>query len=157
MRKDKNACPGAATPKQADSKAFFQSDTLACSDSIAKDDCPSMGRIAEFLGHGSENAITTAEIRVLCNFASRRAARAEIARERENGVLICSSNKGIFLPSLDKEQRRQEIEQCLRTGEARASSFLKTLKHFRRALEQCTGQEVMWNEQSQEAIPEEAL
>ena len=140
MREDKNACPGAATPKQADSKAFFQSDTLACSDIIAKDDCPSMGRIAEILGYGGESAIPTAEIRVLCGFPSRRATRAEIARERENGVLICSNSRGLFLPSLDKEQRRREIEQCLRTGEARAYTFLKTLTHFRRELARCEGQ-----------------
>ena len=140
MREDKNACPGAATPKQADSKALFEHDTLACYDSNADSDFPSMGRIAEILGHGAENAITTSEIKTICSFPSRRATRAEIARERENGVLICSNNRGLFLPSLDKEQRRQEIEQCLKTSEARAYTFLKTLTHFRRELARCEGQ-----------------
>lgn len=140
------------------------SETAACESnnyfydySIAENDSPSMGRIAEILGHGAENAITTAEIKTICSFPSRRATRAEIARERANGVLICSCSRGLFLPSLNKEQRRQEIEQSLRTAEARAFNFLKTLKHFRQELEQCTGQEDLWNEQPQETIPEENL
>lgn len=120
--------------------AACESNNYFCNYSIAENDSPSMGRIAEILGHGAENAITTAEIKTICSFPSRRATRAEIARERENGVLICSNNRGLFLPSLDKEQRRQEIEQCLKTGEARAYTFLKTLTHFRRELARCEGQ-----------------
>ena len=97
-------------------------------------------QIAEFLGHGAENAISTTEIKTICSFSSRRAVRNEIARERANGVLICSNSHGLFLPSLNKEQRRQEIEQCLRTGEARAFTFLRTLDCFRQELKQCEGQ-----------------
>lgn len=97
-------------------------------------------QIAEILGHGAENAITTAEIKSICSFSSRRAVRNEIARERANGVLICSNSHGLFLPSLDEKQRRQEIAQCLRTGEARAFTFLRTLDCFRQELKQCEGQ-----------------
>ena len=152
MRGDKNACPGAATPKQADSKAFFQSDTLACFDSIAKDDCPSMGRIAEFLGHGSENAVTSAELAVICSFKSRRDLRRQVERERREGALILADKHGLFLPSQDPAQARQEIQQFVNTAESRSKSLLRTIKAARHALRQCDGQ-THFSEVSTDATP----
>lgn len=140
MRKDEKACSDTAMSEQAGKVLYGEQHAGYNQD--CNPDCAgeSISRIAEILGHGSENAIPTAEIRVLCSFPSRRATRAEIARERENGVLICSNNRGLFLPSVDREQRRQELQQHLRTSEARASSLLKTLKHFRQELARCEGQ-----------------
>lgn len=139
--RDKNACPSAATPRQADSKAFFEHDTLACCDSNAESDFQSMGRIAEILGHGSENAVTSAELAVICSFKSRRELRRQVERERREGALILADKHGLFLPSQDPVQARQEIQQFVNMSESRSRSLLRTIKAARHALRQCDGQQ----------------
>ena len=114
-------------------------------------------QIADFLGHGAENAVRCADLMEICSFSNKRALRRQVAKEREAGTLIIADSHGYYLPSNNPEQAQQELECYLRTGTQKAISLLRTLKHVRSTLKQCAGQEVMWNEQPQETILKESL
>lgn len=114
-------------------------------------------QIADFLGHGAENAVRCADLMQICSFPNKRALRRQVAKEREAGTLIIADNHGYYLPSNNPEQAQQELECYLRTGTQKAISLLRTLKHVRSTLKQCAGQEDMWNEQPQEAILKETI
>lgn len=103
------------------------------------------GRVESLLNHGAGNAIPTAELIELAGFKTSRQLQAQVEMERLDGALILSTSKrggGYYLPA-DGPEGRQEINDFIRTLNARAINTLRTLKAARRALTQLDGQEVL--------------
>ena len=72
---------------------------------------------------------------MIAGYKNTRALQQAIAAEREQGSLILSSaSGGYFLPSLDTDKGRKEIDQYIKTLRSRALNTLKTLKSARKAL-----------------------
>lgn len=70
---------------------------------------------------GKENAITTQELMRISGCGSSRELRQRIALERERGAIICSgSGRGYWKP-----KNRQEIQEFIKTMDARAWNTLK--------------------------------
>ena len=141
LEKEKAHATGGAAA-QAGETAVFGDTTISIANSIIAQ-TETQGRIAALLGHGEENAITTAELVNLAGLRSPRELRAEIEKERAAGSLILSTVRhrgGYYLPSPDPVQGRAEIEAFIRTVHTRALNSQRTLKAARRALRQCVGQ-----------------
>jgi hypothetical protein len=90
--------------------------------------------ILDILPKGLENAISTAEISSIMN-ADERTVRANIARYRNNGAVICSNGDksigpcGYFLPT-----NRAEIETFVRVEKAKIKSHKAALKSAEKEL-----------------------
>lgn len=79
---------------------------------------------------GKENAITTQELMRISGCGSSRELRQRIALERERGAIICSgSGRGYWKP-----KNRQEIQEFIKTMDARAWNTLKAAKGAKKAL-----------------------
>lgn len=86
---------------------------------------------------GKENAITTQELMRISGCGSSRELRQRIALERERGAIICSgSGRGYWKP-----KNRQEIQEFIKTMDARAWNTLKAAKGAKKALRTPEGQE----------------
>lgn len=100
-------------------------------------------KVSPLLGHGEENAVSTAQLVKRLGLRDSRSLRALIERERAEGALILSTVRGgggYFLPSSDRFQARGEIAGFVSTVRARALNSLKALRAARRALKECDGQ-----------------
>ncbi len=144
MRKQENkACTDAPTSTQAiEEKAAEQVAFPSCAYFTAEPAPRQSWQIAEFLGQGAENAVTAAELAVVCSFRSRRQFRRQVESERRQGALILADAHGYFLPSKDPARARQELLQFVRTAEAKSRSLLRTIRTARQALRQCGQQEI---------------
>ena len=92
--------------------------------------------VEDLLKHGKENACTTATLCQLLNMDTRT-LQAEIAREREDGAVIlstCQGSGGYYLPS-----NTEEVQEFIRTLEARGRRTLCALKSAKRYLKQQEG------------------
>ena len=92
--------------------------------------------VEDLLKHGKENACTTATLCQLLNMDTRT-LQAEIAREREDGAVIlstCQGSGGYYLPS-----NTEEVQEFIRTLEARGKRTLGALKSAKRYLKQQEG------------------
>ena len=88
---------------------------------------------------GKENAITTQELMRISGCGSSRELRQRIALERERGAIICSgSGRGYWKP-----KNRQEIQEFIKTMDARAWNTLKAAKGAKKALRTPEGQRSM--------------
>lgn len=88
---------------------------------------------------GKENAVTTQELLKITGCGSARELQQHIAYEREHGAIICSgSGRGYWKP-----KNRQEIQQFVKTMNARALNTLKAVKSAKRALKVPEGQQSM--------------
>lgn len=88
---------------------------------------------------GKENAVTTQELVKMSGCGSARELQQRIAYEREHGAIICSgSGRGYWKP-----KNRQEIQQFVKTMNARALNTLKAARSAKRALRVPEGQQTM--------------
>lgn len=78
--------------------------------------------ISDYLGHGAENAISSATLAAVTHTTPRE-LRLLIMAERKRGALILyqpgGRGSGYFLPSLDEEQARREVSEFYNTQAAR--------------------------------------
>ena len=97
-------------------------------------DIKTRGIIESSLSRGAENALSIDYLLSITGHKTARDLQSAIAREREAGALILSSNRsGYFLPDTG-EKCKQEIERYIGTLRNRALNTLKVLKTARRAL-----------------------
>lgn len=78
-------------------------------------------QIADFLGRGSENAISAATLAAATHTTPRELRRL-IMDERKRGALILyqpGGRGGYFLPSRDEEQAQREVSEFYHTQAAR--------------------------------------
>ena len=95
--------------------------------------------IMNLLPVGKENAISTADLVRLTGCKSPRDLQERIAYERNHGAVICSgSGRGYWKP-----KDRQEIQEFVRTMDARALNTLRAAKSARAALKIPAGQQVI--------------
>lgn len=95
--------------------------------------------IMSLLSVGKENAISTADLVRLTGCKSPRDLQERIAYERNHGAVICSgSGRGYWKP-----KNRQEIQEFVRTMDARALNTLRAAKSARAALKIPAGQQVI--------------
>lgn len=95
--------------------------------------------IMNLLPVGKENAISTADLVQLTGCKSARELQERIAYERNHGAVICSgSGRGYWKP-----KDRQEIQEFVRTMDARALNTLRAAKSARAALKIPAGQQVI--------------
>ena len=93
--------------------------------------------IMNLLPVGKENAISTADLVRLTGCKSARELQERIALERNTGAVICSgSGRGYWRP-----KDRQEIQEFVRTMDARALNTLRAAKSARAALNVPDGQQ----------------
>ena len=100
-------------------------------------------KVSPLLGHGEENAMSTAQLVKRLGLRDSRKLRAMVESERAEGALILSTVRhggGYFLPSSDPSHARGEIAGFVRTVKARALNSLRALRAARRALRECDGQ-----------------
>lgn len=95
--------------------------------------------IMNLLPVGKENAISTTELVRLTGCKSARDLQERIAYERNHGAVICSgSGRGYWKP-----KDRQEIQEFVRTMDARALNTLRAAKSARAVLKIPAGQQVI--------------
>lgn len=90
--------------------------------------------VYELLNKGKENAITTEELLRVCNFNHKRELMYQIAHERKEGALICSTtsgNGGYYIPN-DKE----ELKKYVNSMDGRAKSIFSVIKSARAVLKE---------------------
>ena len=86
---------------------------------------------------GKENAITTDELMRMSGCGSSRELRQRISSERERGAIICSgAGRGYWKP-----KNRQEIQEFIKTMDARLLNPLKAAKGAKKALRTPEGQQ----------------
>ncbi len=88
--------------------------------------------IMSLLPVGKENAISTTDLVRLTGCGSARELQQRIASERNCGALICSgSGRGYWRP-----KNRQEIQEFVRTLDARARNTLRATQSAKAVLKQ---------------------
>lgn len=88
--------------------------------------------IMSLLPVGKENAISTTDLVRLTGCGSARELQQRIASERNCGALICSgSGRGYWRP-----KNRQEIQEFVRTLDARARNTLRVTQSAKAVLKQ---------------------
>ena len=86
-----------------------------------------------------ENAISTVELVRLSGCKSARDLQQRIANERNHGAIICSgSGRGYWKP-----KDRQEIQEFVKTMDARALNTLRAAKSARAVLKVPAGQQAI--------------
>lgn len=95
--------------------------------------------IMNLLPVGKENAISTVELVRLSGCKSARDLQQRIANERNHGAIICSgSGRGYWKP-----KDRQEIQEFVKTMDARALNTLRAAKSARAVLKVPAGQQAI--------------
>lgn len=93
--------------------------------------------IMNLLPVGKENAISTADLVRLTGCKSARELQERIALERNAGAVICSgSGRGYWRP-----KDRQEIQEFVKTMNARALNTLRAAKSAKAVLKVPAGQQ----------------
>lgn len=85
-------------------------------------------KIADFLLNGKENAISMADLAEVMNIPER-SLRLEILQARINGDLICSCDRGYFLPESVDDIREYVISRkaYLKTAGKALKPFIKAI------------------------------
>ena len=96
-----------------------------------------MAKIVDNLPVGEENAISAENLARLLGFSSKRELQKAIARERNGGAIICSSNSGGYF----RPQSKEEIRHFYISTRAKALSTLTILRSARMALNETDGQQ----------------
>lgn len=94
--------------------------------------------VNELLNRGKENAITTEALMKACCMEHRRDLTLQIAKEREAGVLICSTTTGkggYYLPG-----NKAEVVEFINSMSNRARNTFKAVKAARAYLNEIDGQ-----------------
>lgn len=94
--------------------------------------------VQEKLQRGKEKAITSVELVKLCGFTSKRELQLQIARERADGAIICSTTVGqggYYLP-----QDKEEVREFIKSMTSRAKQTFNSIKSARKYMEQIDGQ-----------------
>ena len=91
--------------------------------------------IAEILKTGKENAIKGAELAAVTG-DDIRGLRRRVQKEREEGMMICSSAAGYYLPA-----DREELAAYYKRYTVYAKRMLKTASAMKRQLDKIEGQE----------------
>lgn len=95
--------------------------------------------IMSLLPVGKENAISTVELVRLSGCKSVRDLQEHIAYERNHGAVICSgSGRGYWRP-----KDRQEIQEFVKTMDARALNTLRAAKSAKAVLKVPAGQQAI--------------
>lgn len=81
------------------------------------------------LPKGRQNAVPSSVLISIMGFRNARELRADIARSRQNGQVILSSQDGYFLACND-----EEIRQFVRTMQRKAIGIFCSLKSARKLL-----------------------
>ena len=90
----------------------------------------------KILPKGKDHAILAPDLAYRVGLKSTRALRAEIAKARAEGQLICSSTKGgYYLPAT-----RKELQDFIKTMEGHAKGVYRALKTARETMRQIEGQ-----------------
>lgn len=97
--------------------------------------------IAELLRKGKENAVTTKHLMAVCHFSSKSELQRQIAKERADGALICSTTVGSGGYYLPKD--RDEIQKFINSMNSRAKNILKSVTAAREYLNQIEGQQCL--------------
>lgn len=94
--------------------------------------------VQEKLQRGKENAMSKAELMELCGFTDTRALQLQIAKERADGAIICSTTVGqggYYLP-----QDKEEVREFIKSMTSRAKKTFNAIKSARKYMEQMDGQ-----------------
>lgn len=90
--------------------------------------------VEELLNKGKENARTTEELVRACGFSNKRDLTLQIAKERDDGAVICSTTSGkggYFIPN-SKEELRAFINSMV----SRAKNIFKAIKSAKKMLKE---------------------
>lgn len=90
--------------------------------------------VNSLLNRGEENAVTARDLAAITGHSVREIT-AQIARERQAGAVILSSNKGYFLPS-----NTQELLHFVRTMDSRAKQIFLAARSAKAMLAKVPGQ-----------------
>lgn len=98
-----------------------------------------MEYIEAMLRRGEVNAISAEELVLLSGYKDSRELRLEVERERQKGVLILSSKKGYYLPSVNPETALAEIQAFVRVADSRLVSNRLSVHHAKEYLKLHSG------------------
>lgn len=98
--------------------------------------------ISSFLRFGEDQAISAKQLSYITGYSERK-LRLLIAKEREEGVLILSSDAGYYLPDVVSEKGRAELSHFINTMRQRAFHTLRAIKAAKAALQIPDNQEVV--------------
>lgn len=95
--------------------------------------------ICSLLGHGEENAIKGEDLMRLAGFKNIRLLRECVEYERSQGAVICTSNRGYFLPERDEygeltPKGAAEVRRFYRQQRAKGVGTLHSAKSAKKAL-----------------------
>jgi len=123
VRSTKEARPGEATPRRAETGAGLDRATTSTNDSTTGRKSGQAVHIADFLGHGPENGVTLRHLEKLVDLPGRE-IRRQIERERRAGGLIISDNAhGYYLTDDPAEAQR-----FARSMQHRTREILRTVR-----------------------------
>lgn len=94
--------------------------------------------VHELLSRGKENAKTSEELIKAGHFSNKRELTMQISRERDAGVIICSTTSGrggYYLPA-----SREEIQNFVNSMSKRAKNTFRAVKNAKRLLREVQGQ-----------------
>ena len=119
-------------PTSAATLTGAAAETTACRASIPMFDCTTAAagrqiKIADYLGHSRESAITGRELCALTRL-DHRTVRAQIEQERRAGALIVADNKSGYWVTDDPA----EAQRFARSMKHRAKEILRTARAIER-------------------------
>lgn len=119
-------------PTSAATLAEAAAGTTACKASIPMFDCTTSAagrqiKIADYLGHSQEGAVTGRELCALTGL-DHRTVRAQIEHERRSGALIVADNKSGYWVTDDAG----EAQRFARSMKHRAREILRTARAIER-------------------------
>lgn len=94
--------------------------------------------VHEQLKKGKQNAITSAKLMKMCGFSDKRTMQMQITRERNEGIVICSTTVGqggYYLP-----QDKEEVQEFIDSMTSRARKTFKAIKSARKYMKIIDGQ-----------------
>ena len=95
--------------------------------------------VCSLLGYGEENAIKGEDLMRRASFKSIRQLRERVEYERSQGAVICTSNRGYFLPERDEygeltPKGAAEVRRFYRQQRAKGVGTLHSAKSAKKAL-----------------------
>lgn len=86
-------------------------------------------KVTALLPSAESDAVSMSDLACLMDI-SERDLRSLVERMRRDGIAVCSSDNGYWLPA-DDDKGQQDIERTARRLESRARSQLKTAQRMR--------------------------
>lgn len=106
--------------------------------------------IYELLDKGKEKSKSTTELMKACGFSNSRDLTLQIAKERTEGRIICSTTQnggGYYLPKNKEEAREFYISMV-----NRARNTFKVIRATREFIKQMDGQASLYDEEHKEGL-----